>query len=72
MVISKSRGVKSKFDISIELSTKTIKRLYYYIVNRFFNYYNSSVLSKQVIASPLINTFSPISIQFISPPLFES
>ena len=23
------------FDISIELSTKTIKRLYYYIVNRF-------------------------------------
>ena len=36
MVISKSRGVKSKFDISIELPTKTIKRLYYYIVNRFF------------------------------------
>ena len=24
------------FDISIELSTKTVKRLYYYIVNRFF------------------------------------
>ena len=24
------------FDISIELSTKIIKRLYYYIVNRFF------------------------------------
>ena len=36
MVISKSRGVKSKFDISVELSTITIKRLYYYIVNRFF------------------------------------
>ena len=36
MVISKYRGVKSKFDISTELSTKTIKRLYYYIVNRFF------------------------------------
>ena len=35
MVISKSRGVKSKFDISIELSTKTIKRLYYYSVTVF-------------------------------------
>ena len=35
MVISKSRGVKSKFDISPELSTKTIKRLYYYSVTVF-------------------------------------
>ena len=35
MVISKSRGVKSKFDISIENSTKTIKRLYYYSVAVF-------------------------------------
>ena len=35
MVISKSRGVKSKFDISNELSTKTIKRLYYYSVTVF-------------------------------------
>jgi len=32
----KSFGVRLMFDISIELSTKTIKRLYYYIVNRFF------------------------------------
>ena len=28
----KSLGVKLMFDISIELSTKTIKRLYYYSV----------------------------------------
>jgi hypothetical protein len=31
----KSFGVRLMFDISNELSTKTIKRLYYYIVNRF-------------------------------------
>ena len=31
-MIKKSFGVKLMFDISIELSTKTIKRLYYYSV----------------------------------------
>ena len=36
LVSMKSFGVKLMFDISNELSTKTIKRLYYYIVNRFF------------------------------------
>ena len=33
----KSFGVKLMFDISIELSTKTIKRLYYYSVTVLFN-----------------------------------
>ena len=31
----KSLGVRLMFDISIELSTKTIKRLYYYSVTVF-------------------------------------
>ena len=35
------------FDISNELSTKTIKRLYYYIVNRFF-------ISKVIIWSNIL------------------
>jgi len=35
IVSKKSLGVKLKFDISIELSTKTIKRLYFYSVAVF-------------------------------------
>ena len=35
IVSKKSLGVKLKFDISNELSTKTIKRLYYYSVTVF-------------------------------------
>ena len=36
IVSKKSLGVKLMFDISNELSTKTIKRLYYYTVTVLF------------------------------------
>jgi hypothetical protein len=42
IVSKKSLGVKLMFDISIENSTKTIKRLYYYSVAVFTFYFIST------------------------------
>ena len=44
IVFLKSLKHKSKFDISVELSTKTIKRLYYYSVTVFDLYSNLGVI----------------------------